>query len=128
MKRLLFLLCLVILPAQAFEDCVISTDGKLSDIKIEKNDIVDVYPLITVMNEKNTLIIHPLKEGSTRFSVLKNNKEKFVFNVHITQEKTVIDDVAGFDILQIDSPPEVYDYELDLPPGLSREGGKTWTN
>ncbi len=119
MKRFLLLLCLIILPAQAFEDCVISTDGKLTDISIEKNDVIDVYPLITVMNERNTLIIHPLKEGETLFSVIKNGKDKYVFNVKITPGKTVIDPVEGFDILQIDEPPEIYDYELDLPPGLS---------
>lgn len=46
MKKIVFLLCLLILPAQAFEDCVISTDGKLTDISIEQNDIIDVYPIL----------------------------------------------------------------------------------
>ncbi len=112
--------------AQAFEDCVISTDGKLSDISIENNDIIDIYPLITVMNEKNTLIVHPLKEGKTRFCILKNGKRTVMFNVEVTPEKTVIDNIDGFEILQIDEPPENYEYELDIPPGMS--GGKTWIN
>ena len=47
MKKLLLILCISILPAQAFQDCVISADGKLSDIKIEQNDIIDVFPLYT---------------------------------------------------------------------------------
>lgn len=123
---LISFLILSIIPAQAFEDCVITTNGKLSDISIEHNDILDVYPLITIMNEKNTLIFHPLKAGKTRVCVLKNNKEKVMFNVNITEEKTIIDEVEGFDILQIDTPPDIYEYELDIPPGLS--GGTKWNN
>ena len=105
MKKFLFLLCLIILPAQAFEDCVISTDGKLTDISIEQNDIIDVYPIFTIMNEKNTLFVHPLKAGKTRFCVLKNGKH-------------------GFEILGLDIPPEVEEAELmrDLPtPPVLRE-------
>lgn len=142
MKKLLLILCISILPAQAFEDCVVSTDGKLSDISIEKNDIIDVYPLYTVMNEKNTLFVHPLKEGKTRFCILKNGKEIVMFNVEVTKENTIIDDVDGFDILTIDTPPGVNDgagrlklqvdkkeenadFDLDLPPMF---GGEQWTN
>lgn len=137
MKKLLLILCISILPAQAFEDCVVSTDGKLSDISIEQNDIIDVYPLYTIMNEKNTLIVHPLKTGKTRFCILKNGKEIVMFNVEVTEENTVIDDVKGFDMLPIDVPPgvndgvndgaapltddEEYMPELDLPPVMEVE-------
>ncbi len=118
MKKIFFvLMCLTLMnTAQAFEDCVITTDGKLTDIKIENHQIIDVYPLITVMNEKNTLIIRPLKEGQTSFSVLKNGKERFSFNVEATKDKTSVSEVEGFDILQIDEPPKVYEYDLDMPP------------
>lgn len=124
MKKFLFLLCLIILPAQAFEDCVISTDGKLSDISIEHNDIIDVYPIFTIMNEKNTLFVHPLKAGKTRFCVLKNGKQKVMFNVEVTDEITTIGEVDGFEILGLDIPPEVEEAELmrDLPtPPVLRE-------
>jgi hypothetical protein len=93
------------LQAQAFEDYIIATNGKLTDILIENNQLVDVFPLITVMNEKNTLIVHPLKEGITCFTVRKNEKEKYLFNIKITEEKTTILPVDGFDILSIDIPP-----------------------
>lgn len=134
MKKLLLILCISILPTQAFEDCVVSTNGKLSDISIEQNDIIDVYPLYTIMNEKNTLIVHPLKTGNTRFCILKNGKEIVMFNVEVTEENTVIDNVEGFDILPIDTPPKMltphpsplpqnkeYPFELDLPPIMEVE-------
>ena len=119
-KKILILLIisLTIQTAQAFEDYIITTEGKLTDISIEHNDIIDVYPLITIMNDKNTLIVHPLKIGKTRFCVLKNNKDKVMFNVNVNEEKTTVDEVEGFDILGIDIPPGLYEYELDTPPGV----------
>ena len=104
----------------AFQDCIIESDGKLTDINIENNTIVDVYPIFTVMNERNTLYVHPLKEGQTRICVLKNGKQKVMFNVQITENETTIDDIEGFDILTIDEPPEEID--IDEPPeGLGEE-------
>ena len=104
----------------AFQDCIIESDGKLTDISIENNTIVDVCPIFTIMNEKNTLYVHPLKEGQTRICVLKDGKQKVMFNIEITENETKIDDVDGFDILTIDEPPEEID--IDEPPeGLGEE-------
>ncbi len=118
---ILLIISLSIQTVHAMEDCIISSNGRLSDISIEKNDIIDVYPLITVMNEKNTLIVHPLKEGETSFSILKNGKEKVVFKVKVTPSNTFIEDVEGFDIMSLDNPPNIYEYELDIPPEISKE-------
>lgn len=108
----------VILPVFAYEDCVIMTDGKLTDIKIQHNDVIDVFPLVTISNDKNTLIVHPLKTGETKFTVLKNNKDKFLFSVKADDEKTEINPVEGFEIFTVDCPPEAYEYSFDLdePP------------
>lgn len=113
---LFWLLVSISLPSFALEDCVITNNGKLTDISIEDNTVIDVFPLVTIMNKKNTLIVHPLKTGKTRFCVLKNGKEKIMFNVLVEEEKTIIDEVEGFEILQIDEPPTGEDFDLDLPP------------
>ncbi len=120
---LILLFSILILPVFAFEDCVISTNGKLTDIKIQNNDIIDVYPLITIMNDKNTLFVHPLKAGCTKFTVLKNGKDKYLFNVKVSDNSTQIDEVKGFDILTIDCPPNTYEYyfDLDEPPANSAD-------
>ena len=117
MKKLITSLIFILSAsvACAYETCLITADGKLTDISIENNDIIDVCPIFTVMNEKNTLLVRPLKEGETRFCVLKNNKDKIMFTVKVEADKTTIDDVDGFDILGIDEPPEEYEYELDEP-------------
>ena len=105
------------LQTYAFEDYIITTKGKLTDISIEDNTIVDVCPLITILNDKNTLLVTPLKTGKTRFCVLKNTKEKVMFNIEITGNKTIIDNVNGFEILSIDQPG-TGEFELDKPPML----------
>ena len=119
MKKLLILFLIIFsIPCTsfAFEDCIISADGKLTEIKLENNEIIDVYPIFTLMNEKNTLYVHPLKEGKTGFSVLKNGKDRYNFSVAVDAEKTVVNGCDDFDILTIDTPPSVYEYELDKPP------------
>lgn len=119
-KKMLLISVLIILSslkAMAYEEYLIMTNGKLTDISIEDNTVVDVYPLITVMNDKNTLIVSPLKTGKTRVCVLKNNKNIVMFNVEVQENKTFINDVDGFDILSLDTPPSD-DFELDLPPML----------
>ena len=66
--------------------------------------------------KKNTLIVHPLKEGSSKFIVTKGGKEKLVFSVNVSKKETIIDQVDGVDIFQIDTPPVMYEYDLDEPP------------
>lgn len=117
-KKILILLSIfsINLQAQAFEDYIITTNGKLTNIKIENNQIIDVFPLITVMNEKNTLIVHPLKEGTTCFSIKKNMTESFLFHVKVLKDETIIAPVDGFNILPLDEPPIILDYAIDKPP------------
>ena len=110
------LIFLSALQVNAFEDYLITTKGRLTDISIEDNTIVDVYPVITLMNDKNTLMVSPLAIGKTRVCVLKNNKEKVIFNIEVYEDETIIDDVKGFDILSLDEPfPK---FVLDKPPML----------
>lgn len=114
--NLLTIFILFVSPCFAFEDGFITTNKKLSDIKIEDNTIIDVFPLYTIMNEKNSLIVHPLKEGNTRFSVLKGGKDIVLFNVSVSEDETKISEADGFDVFQIDCPPNYYEYLLDEPP------------
>lgn len=121
MKKWLLFLALIFvsnLQTFAFEDFIITTQGRLTDISIEDNTIINVYPLITLMNDKNTLIVQPLKLGKTRFCVLKNNKDIVKFDVEVFANKTKISEIDGFDVLSVDTPPNVF--ELDLPPILNK--------
>jgi hypothetical protein len=118
------------LAVQAFEDCIIISDGKLTDIKIEDNSIIDVFPLTTIMNDKNTLIIHPLKTGITRFCVLKNGKDLALFSVNVSETDTCINGSKGFEILTLDPPEGIFNFELDKPPVMKefKRNDAEWMN
>ena len=107
---------LTALSTYAYEDCIITNNGKLTDISIEDNTIIDVYPLVTVMNDKNTLIVHPLKSGKTRFCVLKNNKNISMFTVEVNEFNTTINAPEGFEVFTLDKPTDDFEFELDEPP------------
>lgn len=114
----IILIFLTTLAVQAYEDCIIFNKGKLTDISIEDNSVVDIYPLITIGNDKNTLIVHPLKTGNTRFCVLKNGKDIIMFNIDITEYGTKISEKDGFEIYTLDSPLDEPDFALDEPPEM----------
>ena len=118
LKKILpiLLILLTTTTANAFEDCIIVNDGKLTDINIEDNTIIDVFPLITVMNEKNTLMVHPLKIGRTRFCALKNNKNLVLFEVEASEVETRVNAPEGFEVLTLDTPNNEFEFELDEPP------------
>lgn len=118
LKRIFFiaLIFLSALQTQAFEDCIITTKGALYNIRIENHDIIDVYPLIDITNKKNVLIVHPMKVGTTAFSVMKNGKTKHLFLVKVEENSTTIKGDDDFSILTLDSPPIGESFELDLPP------------
>ena len=100
----------------SYEDCIIASDGKLTNIKIEDNTVVDVCPLITIMNEKNILVVHPLKTGQTKVCILKNDKEIIDFEVNVKDQETIVEEVEGLEVLTLDAPDEPI--EIDEPPLL----------
>lgn len=115
-----FLATIIILltatSAYAFQDCIVTNNGKLTDISIEDNTVIDVFPLVTVMNEKNTLIVHPRKVGKTRFCVLKNNKTISMFTVQVDEFDTFVNAPEGFEVLTLDPPTDEFEFTLDEPP------------
>ncbi|MCQ2753506.1 MAG: hypothetical protein MJ231_00485 [bacterium] len=116
------------LPSYAFEDCIVTADGKLTDISIDDNTIIDVYPLITIMGEKHTLMVHPLKMGSTHFSVLKDKKTKINLKVDVTDVLTRIEcDDKNVEIQTMDIPPATDNFRIDVPPYMMR-GVEQWIN
>ncbi len=119
---LMFLLLMFALDCKAYEEYLLTTTDKLTDIKVEDKQIVDVYPIVTIMNNKNNLIIHPNKVGETKFSVVKNS-EKYEFNVKITEDDIQIESKEGFTIISIDNFPPILDCNLDLPPEKLNEKG-----
>lgn len=115
----IFIFCFS-LQAQAFEDFILSTDGKISNIKIEDTSIININPLTTIQNERNTLFIIPQKIGETSFSLQKEG-DFFKFNIKIDENETMISDIEGFEVVSLDTHPVILDYEIDTPPVLKKK-------
>ena len=102
------------LAGHAYQDCILTSDEKLTDIQVGDETIVSVSPLVTILNEKNTIIIHPLREGETKVCMLKNEKNIIDLNIKVTQEETIVSESNGIDIFVLDEPEEIF--EIDEPP------------
>ena len=124
MKKSFLTIALILvstLQTQAFEEYILSTEGRLSKINVENEEILKIQPIITIDNSKNTLFITPLKEGETKFSVVKNSLEKITFDVKIDEKKANFSQVEGFYIVAFDAPPVILDCNLDEPPMIKPE-------
>ena len=122
MKKIILttLIFLTALQAQAFEDFILSTDSKISNIKIKDTSVIKINPLTTILNEKNTLFIIPQKIGETSFSLQKGDKI-FNFNVVVKDNETIISETDEFEIVSLDTHPQILDCEIDLPPVLKKK-------
>lgn len=99
--------------AFAFEEYIILADEPVKKITVTDNNIVEVAPVFTIMNEKNTIIVSPKKIGKTTFKITQKNTITD-FDVEVTEEKTVLSPKPGFEMILFDIPPEFL--ELDKPP------------
>ena len=121
MKKIIMILLIFFsaLQANAFEDLILSSNEKMTDIKIENNQIINIHYLTTILNEKDTIFINPINIGETSFSLIKAN-EKYTFNIKVDEDETFINNIEGFEIVSLDTPPQILDFEIDPPPVLNK--------
>ena len=117
---LIFLIFFFTLQAQAFEDVILSAEEKISNIKIEEDSIINVNHLTTIQNKKNILFILPKREGKTKLFLTKKNKQ-YVFEIEVKKEKTYVEKKEDFEIVLLDTPPSFFDYQIDIPPIISKK-------
>ena len=118
---LILLIFLTSLQTYAFEDCIITTSEKVSEIKVEDNSILNAYPLVTIENNKNIIFINPHKVGETKVFITKSDNEKTTLSIKVTASETFICTGQDFEALSLDTPPEWL--EIDLPPTKLIETG-----
>ena len=99
-------------------DYLISTNHQINASSITNQDILVVEPFCTLFNEKNSLIIHPKREGKTQF-ILYMNDGKRIFNVNISakypRNKEGIKK-GIFEVKAIDTTPISDDEDLNITP------------
>ena len=98
---------------------------KTSYIAGEKVSINDIE-IINIFNDGTEEIaevnaddikISPAIIGAGTTSItIKYKRTSKTFNIEVTEDKTIIDEVNGFEILTLDIPEE--DFSIDLPPGI----------
>ena len=132
MKNLLIIFSILLLSANstfAFEDCVLSSDTKLTNLKVEPEEIVNINPIYTIKNEKNMFILQPTKIGKSKLKFTRNNDENIVLDIEVTEDETIIDKIDGIEIFSLDSIENNEnnineDFELDPPPILEEQIGE----
>ena len=104
------------LSAYAYEDFLISVGDIVAQIKNNSPEIIDVKTQVTIMNERNLVIVTCLKEGIGKFSLMLENGKVEDFQVTVNKKESKIETSANFEIFTIDDISK--EWELDLPPGV----------
>ena len=90
----------------AFADSYIMiANDTITDIQCEDNGIVNVHALTTLTNEKKSVIVTALKDGSTQFTMKIKNK-CHCYKVNVNKGLLQICGDNSIKILPIDLPPE----------------------
>lgn len=91
-------------------DYLISTDKNITSSFVSDNSIVTLSPFFNIFNEKNVLLLHPRKEGKTKFSIFIGNDDN-IFDVTVKPNSTKANDTTFkkgvFEIMLLDSPPNI---------------------
>ena len=106
MKKILFILLIFLIPqAQAFEDYLILSDSPVSSINWSDDDVISATPLLTIDNNKNTIILEAKKEGMAILAIETLDGTAQI-KVDVTSDKTRLQDVDGFTYYTLDKAVE----------------------
>ena len=119
MKKLFFIsfittLCLVFIPKVfAFDNYILHTDKPVVKIVSSDSKIITANVLVTIMNEKDTVIITPKQNGKAILTFYFKD-ETIEIPVTVRKFKTVFKKHPKLNFIKIDTPPQLF--QIDLPP------------
>lgn len=119
MKKILgILFCYTIaLQTFAYDDLIISCGDTIAQIKNRTPNIVTVETLTTIMNERDTILVDVLKEGTADFTLIFETGQIADFKLNIDEKSTKITkQTKDFEVFVIDDYAK--EIEIDLPPGV----------
>lgn len=87
------------------EDYLITTEQSIRLSTVDNSSIVQLNSFFTILNEKNILLLHPLKLGSTSFKIYLNDYS-IDFNVSVKSSPVKIKPTnkKDYEIMQLDIP------------------------
>jgi len=134
MKKLflfLILLCEILCPkfclaagqisVKLGSDYLIMSDDCVKNTLLSNPEILSLSPFFTIFNEKNTLLLHPMKQGSSDVTILFD-KTYDSFKIQVLPKTSKLPDktvkMDGLEILLLDSMPVHEEFDIDQPPNI----------
>lgn len=95
---------------------ILSTQRTVESLAVSKPDIVSVSPFFTIFNEKNVILIQPIKAGKFNLTVF-TDKEDSVFEIIIkpavgNKELPELQN-EDFELFLLDVPPIMKEIKID---------------
>lgn len=91
-------------PAFAFESYFVMSELPIKNYSAENKNLVMIKRNVTLLDDKKTLILTPLKEGQTKIYI-DFGENKTQFNIDIKKDSTTFDNANGLTFIQIEKPP-----------------------
>lgn len=119
MKRLfIFAICLILCAifvqkVFALDDYVLHTDKPIVKLTTSDANIIVANVLVTIMNEKDTVIIMPKQQGKAVLTFYFKD-ETIAVPVSVKKNKTVFKKNPKLNFVKLDVPPQIF--QIDLPP------------
>lgn len=98
---------------------LLSTQNIVETIAVSDSEIVNVSPFFTIFNEKNIILMQPLKTGKSNLTFFTDKGDiKFEVIVKIADPKEELPELQNenFELLLLDSPPVIEELKIDEPP------------
>ena len=88
------------------DSCIMISETSITDIKCKDCGIINVKPLLSLSNEKKSIMVTSLRDGQTELTIKIKNKS-CCYKVTVSNGKLKICGDNKIKILPVDLPPEV---------------------
>lgn len=106
MKKFLLMFLIFTIPqAYGFEDYIIVSDAPVSSIIWSDDDVLSAFPMLTIDNKKDTIILMAKKEGKASITI-QTDLGNSQIDVEVRPDKTILSDVEGFTYFNLDKAVE----------------------
>ncbi len=98
---------------------ILSTQSIVESLAVSDSEIINVSPFFTIFNEKNVILVQPLKIGKSNLTIFTDKGDvKFEIAVKpsVEHEELPLIENEIFELLLLDSPPVIDEIKLDQYP------------
>lgn len=95
------------------QDYLLLSDDKINLTKVDNPEILTLSPFFTIFNEKNVILLHPIKEGKTNIKLFFETHD---IEISISVIKNKIKNnslkIDNLEIIELDGPPLIEEIEF----------------